>query len=95
MRDGRGYRITVEGHLESHWARWFDGVALSRDPRGRTVLSGSAIDQSALYGILLQLRDLGLTLVSVSREPAVPAPGGAFGDRERKRERKRDRRSDR
>ena len=56
--------IRVKGRIDEHWSDWFDDLAISYD-EGETVLSGQVADQSALYGLLAKLRDLGLALVSV------------------------------
>jgi hypothetical protein len=70
--DGAGwYEIRVRGHLASRWAAWFDGMTLSRDDDGTTVIQGTVADQSALHGLLRKLNDLGAPLVSVT--PAAPA----------------------
>ncbi len=70
------YEIRVEGHLGPRWAAWFDGMRLSEQPGGTTVLRGPVVDQAALHGLLQRLRDLGLPLLSVTRlepEPSGPA----------------------
>jgi hypothetical protein len=59
------YEIRIEGHLDTRWAAWFDGLAVSREPDGTTVLHGPVVDQAALHGLLQKVRDLGLPLVSV------------------------------
>ena len=61
------YEIRLTGHLEAHWTTWFDGMTLSREADGTTVLSGSIPDQAALHGLLQRVRDLGVPLVSVVR----------------------------
>ena len=67
--------IRTRGHIDEHWSPWFEGLAIEHDERGETTLSGSVIDQSALYGILARLRDLGLPLLSVySAETDDEAP---------------------
>ncbi len=58
--------IRVQGHLSSQWADWFGGLEIENQPNGEALLSGPLPDQSALYGILNRIRDLGLTLVSVN-----------------------------
>ena len=63
--DGR-YEIRLRGHLETRWAAWFDGMTLSHERDGSTVLSGPVVDQAALHGLLQKVRDLGLPLVSVT-----------------------------
>jgi len=61
------YEIRLTGRLDARWAAWFDGLTVSRDPDGTTVISGSIADQAALHGVLQRVRDLGLPLVSVTR----------------------------
>ena len=63
--DGR-CEIRLRGHLETRWAAWFDGMTLSHERDGSTVLSGPVVDQAALHGLLQKVRDIGLPLVSVS-----------------------------
>ncbi len=60
-----GYRLRVEGHLDEHWAAWFDGLTLTHEDDGTTSLSGVVADQAALHGLLMKVRDLGITLISV------------------------------
>jgi hypothetical protein len=64
---GEKYEIRVEGHLNARWADWFDGLSLTQESDGTTVLSGSVMDQAALYGLLAKVRDLGLPLIAVRR----------------------------
>jgi hypothetical protein len=61
------YRIRVQGHLAQRWAGWFDGLHLTNESDGTTVLQGVVIDQAALHGLLAKVRDTGLPLVSVTR----------------------------
>ena len=65
------YQITVVGHLDSGWADWFSGMAIApsvgREDRPITTLTGVVADQPALHGILARIRDLNLTIVSVTR----------------------------
>jgi len=61
------YEIRIEGHLDGQWADWFDGMSITLEEDGTTLLSGPVPDQPALYGLLRKARDLGLTLVSVNR----------------------------
>jgi hypothetical protein len=60
------YEIRVKGHLADRWAAWFDGMTLTRQADGTTVLHGPVTDQSALHGLLRKVSDLGLPLVSVT-----------------------------
>jgi hypothetical protein len=61
------YHITVQGHLTAGWAQWFDGMTISNEADGTAVLFGQIIDQAALHGVLVKIRDLGLPLVAVQR----------------------------
>ncbi len=61
------YEIRVEGQLKENWSDWFEGLCLYRDPDGNTTMSGMLEDQAALHGVLMKVRDLGLTLISVRR----------------------------
>ena len=75
--EGRRYEIRLAGHLDAHWATWFDGLAVSHQSDGTTVVCGSVADQAALHGVLQRVRDLGLPLVSVTRiEPGQPDTTG-------------------
>ena len=60
------YRIRVRGHLRPEWSEWFDGMSVAHEANGDTVLSGPVSDQAALHGLLARVRDLGMTLVSLS-----------------------------
>ena len=67
------YEIRLEGHLDDRWAAWFDGLSLTHESDGTTVLHGSVVDQAALHGLLQKVRDLGLALVSVTEvQPDQP-----------------------
>jgi hypothetical protein len=66
------YRLTVKGHLGSEWSEWFDGLSITIADNGETVLTGPVVDQTALHGVLIKLRDLGLPLLSLARiEPDI------------------------
>ena len=60
------YRIRIRGHLGPQWMDWFDGLTISREENGDTLLTGPVIDQAALHGILKKVRDLGMPLLSVN-----------------------------
>jgi hypothetical protein len=60
------YQLRIKGHLDSRWTAWFEGLSITREEGGDTLLTGPVADQAALHGLLKKLRDLGLTLVSVS-----------------------------
>jgi hypothetical protein len=59
------YEIRLKGQLDDKWADWFEGLTLTRADNGETLLRGLVVDQAALYGVLRQVRDLGLPLLSV------------------------------
>ena len=60
------YEIRIKGHLDGRWADWFDGLAITPQENGETLLSGPVADQAALYGLLRKVRDIGLPLLAVS-----------------------------
>jgi len=67
------YQITVKEYLEDSWSAWFDGLTITHAADGTTTLAGAVRDQTALYGLMAKLRDLGLTLVAVTPDtPAAP-----------------------
>ena len=66
-REARLYEIRFKGHLEARWAPWFDGLCLTPESDGTTVIRGSVIDQAALHGLLSKVRDLGLPLIAVTQ----------------------------
>jgi hypothetical protein len=59
------YRIVVRGVLDLKWSDWFDGMTVTPQPGGETLLTGPVTDQAALHGLLQKIRDMGLPLVSV------------------------------
>ena len=61
------YEIRVQGDLSRDWSAWFDDLSITPLPHGETLLSGSVPDQPALHGLLARVRDLGLTLLTVTR----------------------------
>lgn len=62
----RVYQICIRGHLDPTWADWFEGLVIDHAENGNTILKGPVADQSALYGILNKLSDLGLALISAN-----------------------------
>jgi hypothetical protein len=61
------YEFRVEGILDECWSGWFDGMQVTSQPDGVTVIAGPVTDQAALHGLLAKVRDLGLPLISVHR----------------------------
>ena len=61
------YQIRLKGQLGSEWAGWFEGLTVTLDEDGDTLLVGPVADQAALHGLLKKVRDLGMPLVSVNR----------------------------
>ncbi len=66
------YQIRIKGQLASQWEDWFEGLTITLEEDGNTLLTGPVIDQAALHGLLKKVRDLGLPLVSVC--PVEPGP---------------------
>jgi len=58
------YQIRIKGHLDPQWREWFEGLTLTLEDNGDTLLTGPVADQAALHGLLKKIRDLGLPLVS-------------------------------
>jgi hypothetical protein len=61
------YQIRIKGHLGRQWADWFEGLTITLEDNGDTLLTGLVADQAALHGLLKKVRDLGMPLVSVNR----------------------------
>lgn len=70
------YQIRIMGHLGRHWTEWFEGLSITLQDNGETLLTGPVIDQAALYGLLRKVRDLGLPLLAVA-QVATEASGQA------------------
>jgi len=59
------FEIRLKGHLGDRWAGWFEGLTITREDNGETLLTGPVVDQAALHGLLKKVRDLGMPLISV------------------------------
>ena len=72
QKSGRGrdqpkvFQIRIQGHLSRQWTDWFEGLTITLEEDGNTLLSGRVVDQSALHGILKKIRNLGMPLLSVN-----------------------------
>ena len=60
------FQIRIQGHLSRQWTDWFEGLTITLEEDGNTLLSGRVVDQSALHGILKKIRNLGMPLLSVN-----------------------------
>jgi hypothetical protein len=69
------YEIRLAGHLASRWSSRFDGMTLTTQADGTTLIAGPVVDQAALHGQLRTLRDIGLPLVSVTQLDQANAAG--------------------
>ena len=70
------YQIRIKGQLSRKWASWFEGLTITLEEDGDTLLTGPVTDQAALHGLLKKVRDLGMPLVSVS--PVEPDPSNTL-----------------
>ena len=79
--DGYRYAIRVQGHLDARWSEWLDGMTITHEEGGESLLEGVIVDQPALHGLLNKLRDLCLPVLSVQRLGAVVPPERDGDDR--------------
>ena len=75
------YQIRVESHLDFDWTDWFEGLTITWEENGDTLLTGPVVDQAALYGLLKKVRDLGMPLISVNRAEPDEADAATHKDR--------------
>lgn len=65
------FRICIAGRVELDWSSYFNEIAVQYAdlPSGKcqTILIGMLPDQTALHGVLAQIRDFGLSLMEVKR----------------------------
>ena len=79
----RHYRITIQGHLHPRWSEWFEHLTITQRPDGTTTLSGLVVDQAALYGLIIKLRDMGLLLLGVQSLTEDQKNQGTFNSHQR------------
>jgi hypothetical protein len=75
------YEIRVAGHLSPQWADWFEGLTITLEEDGNTLLTGPVADQAALHGLLKKVRDLGLSLVSANQVPQLDPPNQPYKEK--------------
>lgn len=73
---GMLYEIKIQGHLDGYWSEWLGGLEIAQTTDGYSILTGFVLDQAALHGILVQIRDLGVPLISLN----LVNPDGASKD---------------
>jgi hypothetical protein len=61
------YKIRLKGHLSHQWTEWFEGLVITLEADGNTLLIGPVLDQAVLHGLLKKVRDLGMPLLSVNQ----------------------------
>ena len=69
------YRLRVDGHLDDRWSAWFGDLSLTHESDGTTSLTGLVADQAQLHGLLMKVRDLGVSLISLAVVDPVPGIG--------------------
>lgn len=62
-----GYQIRIQGLLRREWSDWFEGLTITWEDNGDTLMTGLIVDQAVLHGLLRKIRDLGMPLLSVTR----------------------------
>lgn len=76
VHDPEWCEIRIQGYLDERWSSWFDGMTVTPESGGVTLLHGPVADQAALHGLLARLRDLGVPLIAVAvtatRPPHAP-----------------------
>ena len=75
--DSLVYEIRIKGHLGPEWTAWFEGLTITLEGSGETLLTGPLVDQAALHSVLKRVRDLGIPLLSVIQVLPGQADGSA------------------
>jgi hypothetical protein len=85
------YQIRIQSHLGQQWTDWFEGMTITLEDDGHTLLTGPVVDQATLYGLIRKVRDLGILLLSVSRvEPGEAEAPDVKHSRSSRRRREND-----
>ncbi len=66
------FEIRLKGNLDDRWAEWFEGLTITLEEDGDTLLTGLVVDQAVLFGLLKKVRDLGIPLLSVNLVQSQP-----------------------
>ena len=74
--------IIVKKRIDFNWSEWFEGMTIQHTDQDETILTGTVVDQAALYGLLTKLRNLGLSLISVNSTEALDNAAPAKDTRE-------------
>jgi hypothetical protein len=74
------YHIRIQGHLGLKWTEWFDGMTISLEENGDTLIAGPVVDQAALHGLLRKVRDLNMPLISIVIQTDPPAESPLYLD---------------
>ena len=74
------FEIRIQGHLSPQWQDWFEGLTITLEEDGNTLLNGPVVDQSALHGILKKIRNLNMPLLSVNSTDPDPAANCGIDD---------------
>lgn len=77
------YEIRLKGYLDKKWTDWFEGLTITMEEDGTTLLTGLVVDQAALHGLLKKIRDLGIPLVSVcpGQSKELSSTGSSNGEK--------------
>jgi hypothetical protein len=73
------YQIRIKSHLDSDWTDWFEGLNVTLEKTGHTLITGPVVDQAALHRLLKKIRDLGMLLISVNSLESAASTTHAAG----------------
>jgi hypothetical protein len=66
--------IRIKGTLKQDWSDWLEGLIVSTQENGETLLNGQIPDQAALIGLLNRIHGLNLQLLSFSQPDKAEIP---------------------